>query len=56
MPACTELSPLIFCFPTPVCLRRTVSADPSMHEECFKGAKFLLRILESIGCGGWVGC
>ncbi|KAI7835447.1 hypothetical protein COHA_010652 [Chlorella ohadii] len=29
---------------------KTVSADPSMHEECFKGAKFLLRILESIGC------
>ena len=33
-------------------LHRTVSADPSLHEECFKGAKFLLRILESIG---WVG-
>lgn len=29
---------------------RTVSADPSMHEECFRGAKFLLRLLESIGC------
>jgi hypothetical protein len=27
-----------------------VSADPSLHEECFKGAKFLLRLLESIGC------
>ena len=21
-----------------------------MHEECFRGAKFLLRLLESIGC------
>ena len=27
-----------------------MSADPSLHEECFKGAKFLLRLLESIGC------
>jgi hypothetical protein len=37
--------------PLPDCLPcRTVSADPSLHEECFKGAKFLLRLLESIGC------
>lgn len=28
---------------------RTVSADPSLHEECFRGAKFLLRLLEGIG-------
>ena len=34
----------------PSCARRTVSADPSMHEECFRGAKFLLRLLEGIGC------
>ena len=29
--------------------RRTVSADPSLHEECFRGAKFLLRLLEGLG-------
>ncbi len=28
---------------------RTVSADPSLHEECFRGAKFLLRLLEGLG-------
>jgi hypothetical protein len=28
---------------------RTVSADPSLHEECFRGAKFLLRLLEGMG-------
>jgi hypothetical protein len=27
-----------------------VSADPSLHEESFRGAKFLLRLLEGIGC------
>ena len=37
--------------PPPACpRRRTVSADPSLHEECFRGAKFLLRLLESVGC------
>ncbi|KAL4857151.1 Cys-Gly metallodipeptidase DUG1 [Chlorella vulgaris] len=29
---------------------RTVSADPSLHEESFRGAKFLLRLLEQLGC------
>ena len=38
----------IACSACPAC--RSVSADPSLHEECFKGAKFLLRLLESIGC------
>jgi Cys-Gly metallodipeptidase DUG1 len=28
---------------------RSVSADPSLREESFKGAKFLLRLLESLG-------
>ncbi len=26
-----------------------MSADPSLHEECFRGAKFLLRLLEGMG-------
>lgn len=51
---CIILNPAFLTLFTPP---RTVSADPSLHEECFKGAKFLLRILESIGCGaqgvGW---
>lgn len=28
---------------------KTVSADPSAAEDCFRGAKFLLRLLESMG-------
>jgi di- and tripeptidase len=28
---------------------RTVSSDPSLHEECFRGAKFVLRLLERLG-------
>lgn len=28
---------------------RTVSADPALKEDCFRGAKFLLRLLESMG-------
>jgi hypothetical protein len=28
---------------------RTVSSDPSLKEECFRGAKFLASLLESLG-------
>lgn len=28
---------------------KTVSSDPSLSQECFRGAKFLLRLLESMG-------
>ena len=28
---------------------RSVSADPGAREECFRGAKFLLRLLEGMG-------
>lgn len=26
-----------------------MSADPSLREQCFRGAKFLLRLLEGVG-------
>ena len=28
---------------------RTVSSDPSLREDCFKGAKYLAHLLESLG-------
>ena len=28
---------------------RTVSADPSLREDCFRGAKYLASLLESLG-------
>lgn len=28
---------------------KTVSADPALHEDCFRGAKFLMRLLEAMG-------
>jgi hypothetical protein len=28
---------------------KTVSSDPAMSTECYKGAKFLLALLESLG-------
>lgn len=28
---------------------KTVSSDPSLSQECFRGAKFLLRLLEAVG-------
>ncbi len=28
---------------------RTVSSDPTLREECFRGAKYLANLLESIG-------
>ncbi len=30
---------------------RTVSSDPTLREECFRGAKYLANLLESIGEG-----
>ena len=28
---------------------KTVSSDPSLREECFRGAKYLAHLLESLG-------
>ena len=28
---------------------RTVSSDPSLREDCFRGAKYLAHLLESLG-------
>ena len=30
---------------------RTVSSDPTLREECFRGAKYLATLLESLGMG-----
>ena len=30
---------------------RTVSSDPTLREECFRGAKYLATLLESLGTG-----
>ena len=32
---------------------RTVSSDPTLREECFRGAKYLATLLESLGTRPW---
>lgn len=46
--ACRADSQLLRCFAQFVSIP-TVSGDPELHEECFRGAKYLASLLEGMG-------